>query len=333
MSAPADDKFEKLACKMLFLTPGQVAELRARQKEVARAGAGLSLYEIAHADHVLTQEQLDKVHLAAEYTDLLEEERRIGALAVARGMASEEEVGICIDTQKYEFAAQRAIPRRLTEIMVEAEILTAEKSQELMKAYESGGAPPAAPGAGVRSGGTARRGAEPTVPYDTKRLQEVDEMARQLDVPPDLAAGQEDTRAEATVAGPHPADTPVEASNPAIPRGPTAAPGGPLVGEGATRRITARLILETGEPRGRICPLAGPGVIGRQAGCAFRIDDNRASREHAKVDYDPQLRHHVVTDLGSRNGTFVNDTRIAEPTVLNPGDRIRVGDSVFRYEA
>lgn len=333
MSSPSDDKFEKLARKMLFLSPGQIGDLKTRQKEIGRAGAGLSLFELAQADAMLTQEQLDKVHLAAEYTDLLEEERRIGALAVARGMASEEEVGICIDTQKYEFAAQRAIPRRLTEIMVEAEILTADKSQDLMKAFETAGAPPAAPGAAAKSGATARRGMEPTVPYDTKRLQEVDEMAQQLDVPPDLAAGPEDTRAEATVAGPHPADSPVEASNPAIPRGPTAAPGGAFVGEGTTRRITARLILETGEPKGRICPLAGPGIIGRQAGCAFRIDDNRASREHAKVDYDPQLRHHFVTDLGSRNGTFVNDTRIAEPTVLNPGDRIRVGDSIFRYEA
>lgn len=333
MSSPPDDRFEKLARKMLFLTPDQIGELKARQKEVGRAGAGLSLFEIAQSESVLTQEQLDKVHLAAEYTDLLEEERRIGALAVERGMASEEEVGICIDTQKYEFAAQRAIPRRLTEIMVEAEILTTERSQELMKAYESGGAHPAAPGAAAKAGATARRAAEPTVPYDTKRLQEVDEMARQLDVPPDLAAGPEDTRAEATVASPHPADTPVEASNPAIPRGPTTAPGSPFAGEGATRRISARLILETGEPKGRVCPLAGPGIIGRQTGCTFRIDDNRASREHAKVDYDPQLRHHFVTDLESRNGTFVNDTRITEPTVLNPGDRIRVGDSIFRYEA
>ncbi len=338
MTALADEKFTKLACKMLFLTPEQVEGLRGRQKEVGRAGAKLSLFEIAHSDAVLTQEQLDKVQLAAEYTEMLEEERRIGALAIARGMASDEEIAICIDTQKYEFAAQRAIPRRLTEIMIEAEILTAETSAELTKAYEAGEgekAAPAVPGGEARvAGGTAKRAAEPTIPYDTKRLEEVEAMADQLDVPPDLSP-EEDTQHEGPPDAHGPTDTPVEGSDPGIaPAAARAGAPGRIPGtEGATRRLTARLVMETGEMKGRAVPLTGKGRIGRQMGCMVRIDDNRASREHAQIDYDAQLRLHVVSDLQSRNGTFVNDTKIAEPTVLNPGDLIRIGDTIMRYEA
>lgn len=335
MSVLADDKFTKLACKMLFLTPDQVENLRGRQKEVSRAGAKLSLFEIAHSDAVLTQEQLDKVQLAAEYTEMLDEERRIGALAIAKGLASDEEIAICIDTQKYEFASQRAIPRRLTEIMVEAEILTPETSAELTKAYESGGAAkpaPVAPGGEARgAGGTAKRAAEPTIPYDTKRLEEVEAMAEQLDVPPDLSP-EEDTRHEAPPDAHGQKDTPVEGSDPGI--APAAGAPGRVPGTGgATRRLTARLVMETGEMKGRAVPLTGKGRIGRQMGCMVRIDDNRASREHAQIDYDAQLRLHVVSDLQSRNGTFVNDTKIVEPTVLNPGDLIRIGDTIMRYEA
>lgn len=332
MTALADDKFTRLACKMLFLTPEQVETLRGRQKEVSRAGAKLSLFEIAHSDEVLTQEQLDKVQLAGEYTEMLDEERRIGALAIEKGLASDEEIAICIDTQKYEFASQRAIPRRLTEIMVEAEILTAETAAELTKAYEAGKGPKPAPGGEAKvAGGTAKRAAEPTIPYDTKRLEEVEAMAEQLDVPPDLSP-DEDTRHEGPPDAHGPSDTPVEGSDPGILPG-KGTPGHASGGDGHTRRVTARLVLETGEMKGRAVAITGKGRIGRQMGCMIRIDDNRASREHAQIDYDAQLRLHVVSDLQSRNGTFVNDTKIAEPTVLNPGDLIRIGDTILRYEA
>lgn len=299
MSVPSDEKFAKLTKKMRFLDEAQLAALRTRQAEVAQAGAKLALFELAQSEAGLTQEQLDKVQLADEYTEMLVEERRIGALAVSKGMASEEEVAICIDTQKYEFASQRALPRRLTEILIEAEILSEEKTIELMSAYmEDAGAAPAAQ--------------EPTIPYDTQRLAAVEK-----DVPDDQGADLE---------------TPLEASDPGIAAS-QGVPGKAVGGDGVTRRLTGRLILETGELQGRSVALTGRGRIGRQMGCMVRIDDSRASREHSQIDYDPQLKHHVVTDLESRNGTYVNDQKIAEPTILNPGDRIRIGDTVMRYEA
>ncbi|MEK7468979.1 MAG: FHA domain-containing protein [Planctomycetota bacterium] len=335
MSIPSDDKFRKLVRKMLFMTDEQLENLRSLQLEASTAGAKLSLFEIAYSDAVLTQDQLDKVQLAGEYTDMLEEERRIGALAVKKGLASDEEIAICIDSQKYEFASQRAIPRRLTEIMVEAEILTEETSTGLMLEYAerpapaSPGAAPATRKASSASMKSVRPGTDPTVPYDTKRLEEVEAMAEQVDVPPDLAP-DEDTQHNVEPDASPAMDTPVQGSDPAIR---SAAPGRNYSTEGVTRRLTARLVLETGELAGRSVPLTGRGRIGRQMGCMVRIDDSRASREHAQVDYDPQLKHHFVTDLESRNGTYVNDTKISEATVLNPGDTIRIGDTVMRYEA
>ncbi|KAF0244213.1 MAG: FHA domain-containing [Planctomycetota bacterium] len=332
MSIPSDEKFRKLVSKMLFMTPEQLENLRSLQLEASNAGAKLSLFEIAYSDAVLTQEQLDKVQLAGEYTDMLEEERRIGALAIQKGLANDEEIEICIDTQKYEFAAQRALPRRLTEIMVEAEILTAETSAGLMLAYAESPAPGAAPATRKSGSATMRsvgNGSDPTVPYDTKRLEEVEAMAEEVDVPPDLSP-DEDTQHNVEPDAAPSMDTPVQGSDPALR---TTAPGRNLPADAVTRRLTARLVLETGELTGRIVALTGRGRIGRQMGCMVRIDDSRASREHAQVDYDAQLKHHFVTDLESRNGTYVNDTKIAEPTVLNPGDKIRIGDTVLRYEA
>lgn len=344
MTAPADDKFAKLVKKMRFLTDEQVDTLRERQQEIARIGARISLFDVAHSDMILTQEQLDKVQLASEYTEMLDEEKQIGQLAVKNGLASDEEVAVCLDTQKYEFASQRSIPRRLTEIMVEAEILSPETSKDLLRAFEvelEMAKPPGKVGstvklAAVEGKSGPRRGSsatlqavkataaapggdgdsEATIPYDTKRMKEVE--AEELDVPPDLAPESE---------------TPVDPSATRIAPQPGGAPGRAVPTEGVTRRLTARLVFETGDPPGRAVALTGRGRIGRQAGCMVRLDDSRASREHSQIDYDPQLRQHVVSDLESRNGTYVNDQKITEPTILNPGDRVRVGDSIMRYEA
>ena len=41
----------------------------------------------------------------------------------------------------------------------------------------------------------------------------------------------------------------------------------------------------------------------------------------------------MITDLNSTNGTWVNGARIAGPTVMRPGDEVRLGDSVCRLES
>lgn len=70
-------------------------------------------------------------------------------------------------------------------------------------------------------------------------------------------------------------------------------------------------------------------VIGRSPSCDLPVASQRVSRRHAWVHREG-LRF-AVSDLGSRNGTFVNDVRVVGSRVLQPGDRIGVGDKVITY--
>jgi DNA-binding winged helix-turn-helix (wHTH) protein len=67
----------------------------------------------------------------------------------------------------------------------------------------------------------------------------------------------------------------------------------------------------------------GENVLGREAGLAVRIDRPGVSRHHACIRVEGGRA--TLTDLGSKNGTFVRDARIAAPTLLQDGDEIRLG--------
>ena len=70
-------------------------------------------------------------------------------------------------------------------------------------------------------------------------------------------------------------------------------------------------------------------VIGRRPEADIRIPVGEVSRAHCeiKVQGDKVL----VRDLGSSNGTFVNDERISEAT-LKPGDHMRIGPVEFTIQ-
>ena|SRR5215207_2968420 len=89
----------------------------------------------------------------------------------------------------------------------------------------------------------------------------------------------------------------------------------------------ADLILEIveGEDAGRQTPVGGTIEIGREA--AFSLHDEQTSRHHARVSAQGDLA--VVEDLGSTNGTYVNDQPIEGPRAVRPGDKIRVGLTVL----
>jgi pSer/pThr/pTyr-binding forkhead associated (FHA) protein len=74
---------------------------------------------------------------------------------------------------------------------------------------------------------------------------------------------------------------------------------------------------------------AGTVTIGRAAINDIVLDDQRVSRQHARIDYDG-TRHSLV-DLGSANGTRVNGAP-AGRVVLAPGDAIEIGDATLRFE-
>jgi two-component system cell cycle response regulator len=79
---------------------------------------------------------------------------------------------------------------------------------------------------------------------------------------------------------------------------------------------------------GRRVALQSEVVIGRDPTCAVRLDADDVSRRHARVA--PEGDGHVVGDLGSLNGTWVNGLEV-ELRRLCPGDRIRVGPYVAKY--
>jgi hypothetical protein len=69
-------------------------------------------------------------------------------------------------------------------------------------------------------------------------------------------------------------------------------------------------------------------VIGRLQGSEVEIEDPGASRRHAEIRKDGT--EFVLVDLGSTNGTLVNDSPVSEQ-VLQDGDRITIGRTVIEF--
>lgn len=69
-----------------------------------------------------------------------------------------------------------------------------------------------------------------------------------------------------------------------------------------------------------------PLTIGRMPQCEVQVDDQAVSRRHCTIEAAADSLH--VLDLGSANGTFLNDAAI-ERAQMAPGDRLRVGSTVF----
>lgn len=86
-------------------------------------------------------------------------------------------------------------------------------------------------------------------------------------------------------------------------------------------------------PSGRTVLGTGVLTIGRAADNQLVVNDSKASSHHAEMRLVGQS--YTITDLGSTNGTFVNDQRLdrSVPRQLNASDRIRIGDTLFTYEA
>ena len=73
-----------------------------------------------------------------------------------------------------------------------------------------------------------------------------------------------------------------------------------------------------------------PLTIGRGEDNAIVLRDSRASRHHARID--GRRGSLVLTDIGSTNGSFVNDRRV-DSVALGEGDRIRIGTTILIIEA
>jgi predicted component of type VI protein secretion system len=91
-----------------------------------------------------------------------------------------------------------------------------------------------------------------------------------------------------------------------------------------------RLLVEhaAGHESGVAYDLMEGAILGR-GDVEIRLEDPFASTQHARVSREGRVV--VIEDLGSTNGTYLNDEPLTGPQPLYDGDRIRIGDSEFSY--
>jgi pSer/pThr/pTyr-binding forkhead associated (FHA) protein len=71
-------------------------------------------------------------------------------------------------------------------------------------------------------------------------------------------------------------------------------------------------------------------VIGRTKSCDIMVEDMLVSNKHVSLWFEDNEWH--IRDLKSRNGTWLNGTRIEEPYLLDDGDVIRVGEMELEFK-
>jgi pSer/pThr/pTyr-binding forkhead associated (FHA) protein len=79
-----------------------------------------------------------------------------------------------------------------------------------------------------------------------------------------------------------------------------------------------------GPGAGRQLALDRPAVIGRGRDADLALEDGEASRRHARVS-PAEDGSAVVEDLGSANGTFLNQNELYAPARMHPGDELLIG--------
>src|SRR5262245_29127985 len=108
-------------------------------------------------------------------------------------------------------------------------------------------------------------------------------------------------------------------------------------GSGSAPRLTSTrhprdcmfsLIVQTGKHKGKKIVLPEKEVlIGRDENSFIRMTSTDVSRQHSSLTAtDKGL---LVRDLGSQNGTLVNNVRIEAETLMQPGDLLQIGPIVF----
>jgi len=78
----------------------------------------------------------------------------------------------------------------------------------------------------------------------------------------------------------------------------------------------------SGPTFGKTYAMVGTISLGRNTDCDISIASDEISRQHAKLQVVPDGV--MVEDMGSANGTFVNNARVHGPTLLKAGDELRV---------
>ncbi len=95
---------------------------------------------------------------------------------------------------------------------------------------------------------------------------------------------------------------------------------------------TACLVVIYGAELGKRIPLgAGEIECGRSMQTGIPLDDDAVSRRHARFAWTGSS--FIVSDLGSTNGTFVNDASLSgvRERTLHDGDQVKIGHTIFKF--
>lgn len=97
------------------------------------------------------------------------------------------------------------------------------------------------------------------------------------------------------------------------------------------KKKVSLLTCMTGGQVGRRIPLADDRItLGRSPKATIMLQDTHVSRLHLAIDFEPIKGGYQVQDLGSSNGTFLNQARVSE-AVLKDSDKITIGNTMLRF--
>lgn len=92
--------------------------------------------------------------------------------------------------------------------------------------------------------------------------------------------------------------------------------------------LPAQLAVGSGDTAGQVFSVQPGLIIGRAADCGIVLPDEAVSRHHCRFEW--VFEGYRITDLGSSNGTSVNDVQVMD-YVLNDNDVVTVGTTRLRF--
>jgi len=94
----------------------------------------------------------------------------------------------------------------------------------------------------------------------------------------------------------------------------------------------ASIIVISGEQKGHYCPLGKrTTVIGRNETLPFQILDEKVSRKHLKIRFDPETQTYLASDMGSKHGTLINGLKVTKETTLMDNDYVTIGQAHLMF--
>jgi pSer/pThr/pTyr-binding forkhead associated (FHA) protein len=94
-----------------------------------------------------------------------------------------------------------------------------------------------------------------------------------------------------------------------------------------SRAQPREIVVHVPDGRPRVLPLDSSEIrFGRAPTCTVVLSDTYASEQHARIY--PSEGGWVVADMGSTNGTYLNQAKVTSPARISPGDQVGIGKTV-----